>query len=329
MRLSAKMIAAGLAFVTVGGVLASTQWSYAGVKRRLFGPTCAEGLVRMTIAPGGQQTSQQDVANAACVRVASEKGRPVLVNLHQWSADFTEINAEVLRYAQDNDFNLITPNLHGPNDKPQACGSDDVVVGLDRAIDFMAEAGSAGDAKVVVIGVSGGGYTALHHVYRGQSRVDYYSIWVPITDLGTWHRQSSVRNLKYAQDIEKCTGLDEQELKKRSPLTYASAMDMPDKPILLAAGVMDGHGEFAVPISHSLNLFDVWANKTGGDQVSAIERSDLLTLNYQPASSTDPSRALLMGRAGKAQLLIFEGGHEILEDFALSEISRFLEPPAS
>jgi pimeloyl-ACP methyl ester carboxylesterase len=318
--------ALGIFLAVCLGVLAlgSFQGSYAGVKRRIFGPMCAEGLSKVSVGPA----SPGD-AHHACMRIASEAGRPVIVNLHQWSADFTEINASVLKYAISNDLNLIIPNLYGPNNSPQACGSDDVMSDVDAAIDFVEIAGKSQGAKVVMIGVSGGGYTALNHVYRGKRRADYYSIWVPITDLGSWHRQSVSRGLKYADDIKKCTGLDTAEMRKRSPLTYASSMEMPETPILLAAGARDGHGPFAVPITHTLNIFDVWATKTGAEAISAEERSNLLTLNYDQPDITDPAKALLLGRAGNAQLLIFDGGHEMLEDFALSEVSNFLEPPAS
>ena len=59
------------------------------------------------------------------------------------------------------DYNYIRPNFQGPNNNVNACLSDLVIHDLDAAIDWISKFPNVDKTKIILIGSSGGGYTAL------------------------------------------------------------------------------------------------------------------------------------------------------------------------
>ncbi len=279
---------------------------------------CRAGLTRQVIDVDGHQ-------QFACMRVATTPGRPLLVALHQWSSDYRESNEAVVQYAIARDLNYVTPDAGGPNNTPEACGSDAAVAAIDRAISDLRAKGDAADAPVVVIGQSGGGYAALNHLMRGQFKAAYYSTWVPITDLSRWYRQSRNRGIKYADDIANCTGLDPAELQHRSPLSYAASGIPAGTRVLVAAGINDGHGSLSVPISHSLDFFDAIAAGEGTPQIPTEVRTALLTIDYDEVEKDNEVEVIYRNSSGPLDLLVFVGGHDFLVRAALARITTVLE----
>ena len=69
----------------------------------------------------------------------SKERKPLLVALHTWSGNYKQAGSE-LNYAHwcvENDWNMIHPHFRGPNNKPQALGSDLVVADISSAVTYM------------------------------------------------------------------------------------------------------------------------------------------------------------------------------------------------
>ncbi|MCA9067472.1 MAG: prolyl oligopeptidase family serine peptidase, partial [Planctomycetaceae bacterium] len=173
-------------------------------------------------------------------------------------------------------------------------------------------------------GTSGGGHMAMLMAGYHPERFSAVSAWVGISDLAAWY-QFHVRDGKpqrYAQMVVKsCGGAPgasakvDQEYKARSPIFHLHQTG--DLPIHLYAGRHDGHTG-SVPVSHTLNAFNVIAEAGGHEKVSEAEIQQLLNdkpLENPKSGDTDDSPTLgrktyLQRKAGSARVTIFEGGHE-------------------
>ena len=276
-------------------------------------------------------------AQPALLRRASEPGRPLAVVVHTWSGDWRQRSASLIDEAIQRDWNWVHPDAQGPNTQPTACGSDAVVADLDAAIAYAVRETGADPERVHVVGSSGGGYTALVHLMRGREPVASYDAWVPITDLEAWHRESAARASTYHRDVLACTGseggaLDVAEARQRSPLWAPVPLDKLTGPdptrVRLYAGVRDGFSG-SVPITHSLFFYDTLARAlaeaTGepldGESMVGADAAVLLASLGWPGEAdfgVIGGREVVYRREhGPVSLVVFQGGHEMLDDVAL------------
>ena len=153
--------------------------------------------------------------------------------------------------------------------------------------------------------------------------------WVPISDLGKWHAETTKRKLKYAREIELSIGgrplpgtKAVAEAKKRSAITYlARAKGM-------ALDINDGHNG-SVPINHSLEAFNVLAVEK--DRIGAKEISEFVKTAKVPAAlkgqelvdATYGKKVVLFrSKSGTARVTIFQGGHELISEAALQWLAK-------
>lgn len=256
--------------------------------------------------------------------IAKTQPTPLLVFLHSWSGDYRQDNSKWLADAARRNWIFLHPNFRGRNDHPEACGSALARQDILDAIDHVSEKFQVDSARVYLAGSSGGGHMAMLMAGYYPERFSAVSAWVGISDLAAWYR-FHVRDGKpqrYAQMVEKSCGgppgssanVDE-EYKARSPIDHLHKIG--DLPIHLYAGLHDGHTG-SVPVSHTLNAFNVIAKAGGYEEVSELEIQQLLKdapLETPKPGDTDDSPTLgrktyLQRRAGKARVTIFEGGHE-------------------
>jgi len=181
---------------------------------------------------------------------ASEPQRPLLVGLHTWSFDrFNQIE-NMLPFAEKHDFNLLLPDFRGPNngknpDPVKACGSEYAKQDIKDAIDYLV-ANEAVDAEnIYLLGLSGGGHMALLMAGFCPEYFKAIGAFVPIADLKKW----SVENPKYGEKIRACCGEDEQELAKRSPISYIDTIATANLKIF------HGKRDSVVPVTQSINLY--------------------------------------------------------------------------
>ncbi|MFI4913086.1 MAG: alpha/beta hydrolase family protein [Sedimentisphaeraceae bacterium JB056] len=253
------------------------------------------------------------------------EARPLLVALHEWSSDYTQAleKREYIEFCRANDWHFIHPDFRGPNNNPMATGSKEAVRDIIDAVEFVKDNHSVDDRAVFLVGVSGGGYTALMTLSQYPDIWSAVSVWVPIVDLARWYEQCRARGLaKYCKDIElSCGGVPEKEghafaeAQKRSPINYLR--QIPGLDIDINAGINDGHIG-SVPIEHSFRAFNAIVDEI--DRVPDNEISEFVSKKRVPDclkgnyidDAYGVNKVLFRRISKKVRLTIFDGGHEIL-----------------
>ena len=148
---------------------------------------------------------------------SSKSGQPLIVSLHTWSGDFTQLDS-ISWEIKDRDWNYIHPNFRGPNFTEDACGSDLVIADIEDAIHYAIKETGANPKEVHIIGVSGGGHAAMMCYMKLKYPVKSFSSWVGVSNLKDWYFENLGRGQHYATDILRVTGdsinLNEKEAEK-------------------------------------------------------------------------------------------------------------------
>ena len=267
------------------------------------------------------------VQKAWYYRAKGPEPRPLLVSLHTWSGDYNQKDT-LAAMAVENNWHYIHPDFRGPNWTPKACCSEFAMEDIDQAIDFAIRQGGVDAGRIVVNGVSGGGYAALAVYMRSRHPIERILSWVPISDLTAWYEQSVIRKANYAKHILQCTESAEDELdmgaaRSRSPLYW----ETPDRDTRLQifAGVYDGI-QGSVPITHSLNFYNKLVNDLGAsspsDLISDAEKAWLLEHRkpFHTSAMIGDRKVCLAKEYKTVELVIFEGNHEMLVDVAAQNI---------
>lgn len=263
----------------------------------------------------------------------SKRPVPLLVALHTWSGDYRQKSQAVYaKWCVEKGWAYIHPNFRGPNNKPQATGSELVVADIVSAVAFAKRSTAVDAERVYLVGASGGGYTAMLLAGRKPELWTAVSAWVPITDLRAWYFESKKASRKYFRDIARsCGGAPgdspavDREYKNRSPITHLS--NAVGLRVDINAGIRDGHAG-SVPISHSLGAFNLLAAKK--DRIAArdieyfVKHAKVPSHLQRPV--TDPSYGkktpLFRKSSGNARVTIFDGGHELVAPAALAWLER-------
>jgi len=266
-------------------------------------------------------------------KATSKEKKPLIVSIHQWSADYQNFKNSMAPEAKQEDWNYIFPDVRGPNNHPKACGSDYLVNDIDQAIEWAVTHLPVDPSAIYIVGASGGGYNALCHFMKSRYPVKAYSVWVPITDLDSWYYESLSRKNKYAKDIvsclcDSCREYNKEKARERSPLYLETPKDKLETTRLhIYAGVHDGYTG-AVPVSHSLRFYNKLLTDWGVDtkaQITSEEMVWILTARSAPYLSKYKigEREVLYNKSiGNLSISIFEGGHEILVDEVIPELRR-------
>ena len=263
----------------------------------------------------------------------SKKSKPLLVALHTWSID--HLNDHGVPYAKwciSKDWVLIYPYFRGPNNNPDATGSDLVVNDIKSAVRYAMEHSSIDPGRIYLVGASGGGYTSLLVAGKAPELWAGVSAWVPITDLKNWYYESVERKKKYAGDIvASCGGVPEasdavaKEYFNRSPINFLQ--NAKNIPLDINAGIHDGHSG-SVPISHTINAFNVLA--PDADKISETDIDFFVNQQKVPQAlqgdffdpNYDENKVLFRRVSNKTRVTIFEGGHEIIFNAALKWLEK-------
>lgn len=270
---------------------------------------------------------------------------PLLVFLHSWSARYNESESvkDALAECRRRGWVFLSPNFRGPNDRPEACGSELAMQDVLDAVAFARGQARIDRHRIWILGGSGGGHMALMMSSRAPRLWAAVSVWVPISDLAAWHTFSKSAGSRYHAMLEKCCGgppgepAAAREYRARSPLfRLGRARGLR---IAIDAGIRDGH-EGSVPISHSLLAFNALAKANGAEacMLSPAEIEEFTRharvprqLKIEVEDEPERKRTVLFRRtAGPVRLTIFDGGHAIdvhtgmnwLAATALTETSR-------
>jgi poly(3-hydroxybutyrate) depolymerase len=288
-------------------------------------------------------TSSVDGTRQPCYLILPDgfdpKGPPVplLASLHTWSGDVDQRDPDMEAEADQRGWIYLWPHFRGPNQSPDACGSEKARQDVLDAVDWVIERYPIDTRRIYLTGASGGGHMAMVMAGRHPKRWTAVSAWVGISDLAAWHARHAAG--RYGQMIRASCGgapgasdaVDEQ-YRLRSPKTWLSRAA--DVPLDLAAGVHDGHTG-SVPVRHTLDAFNVVAAAQGLPGVTEQEIAELSRpdgrLKHPRAGDEmkDPSfgRAIYLRRtAGKARVTVFEGGHERIAAAAAEWLGRHAKP---
>jgi pimeloyl-ACP methyl ester carboxylesterase len=259
--------------------------------------------------------------------------RPLIVSLHTWSGSYSDPDP-LAALAITEGWNYIHPDFRGPNWTQEACLSNAVISDIDDAIQFAIDHGSVDQKNIFLVGASGGGYTTLGAYLRIKRKIRLFQAWVPISDLSAWYYQSAYRAGDISEQIIKCSSpsevFDEEAAKSRSPIFW----DVP-KPangrLELYAGIDDGYTG-SVPISHSIQFYNRLVSEYG-NQAQIVENSVVVSLLTRGPESTVNSKVIdgrtvfLAKITPEVSLTIFQGGHEMLVEYAFERMKHIYESP--
>ena len=266
---------------------------------------------------------------------AKTEAVPLLVTLHSWSGDYTQTAKARADWAIKQDWALIAPNFRGPNNKPEACGSELAVADIVAAVSYMQSRTNIDQERIYLIGSSGGGYGSMLLAGRHPEIWAGVSAWVGISDLKAWHAETTARKLKYARDLEQSCGgppgaspeVDEQYRLRSSNTWIARAIGVP---LDINHGIHDGHTG-SVPCSHSITAFNLLAEPSkriddADIQYILAERKIPESLKREGGErQNDPlygNLTVLFRRvSGNTRLTLFDGGHAGSDHAALHWLS--------
>ncbi|MFT7639306.1 MAG: poly(3-hydroxybutyrate) depolymerase [Pirellulaceae bacterium] len=259
--------------------------------------------------------------------------RPLVVSLHSWSADFEQRNKELEAEADRFGWIYLFPNFRGVNKQPDACGSLKAQQDIIDAVAWAKETQRVDPSRIYLTGTSGGGHMTMLMAGRYPDVWAAASAWVGISDLAAWHAKH--KDSRYGAMMRaSCSGApgDNEAVDKqyimRSPLTYLAAAK--DLPLELAAGIHDGYTG-SVPISHSLNAFNMIALARNDSTISAEEILQLSQKNGRLAKPTKSDQVVdesygrqihLRRQTGPVRVTIFEGGHEGIAKATVAWLSQ-------
>jgi pimeloyl-ACP methyl ester carboxylesterase len=260
---------------------------------------------------------------------------PLLVGLHTWSGDYRQtLSVPYAQWCLEHKWNFIHPNFRGPNNNPFACGSELVVADIVSAVSYARAHANVDETRIYCVGVSGGGMAALLMAGRAPEIWAGVSAWAPIADLKQWYVERSApgdKNRKLWEDMHAALGGDPatdsaaaEQARLRSPITYLERAR--GIPIDINEGIHDGYTG-SVPIGHALNAFNVLANdaqRIAEADIHFMVRKQMVpeALAYSSADEQYGEKKVLFRRqSGNARITIFEGGHEIIYNAALSWLS--------
>jgi len=263
---------------------------------------------------------------------------PLLVALHTWSGDHLQtLQVPFADWALERGWVFIAPEFRGPNRRPEAAGSELVVQDILDAVAEARRRAHVDPRRIYLIGLSGGGYTALLMAGRHHELWAGVSAWVPIADLRAWYRECRALGSDHADDIvASCGGppgasaAADREYRLRSPLTWLDPGD--DVPLDINAGIHDGHSPGGVPVCHALRAFNAVAREP--DRVSEDEIAHFVERRTVPSHLSRPlddpdygDRPPLFRRtSGSARVTLFDGGHEIVYEAGLRWLERQRKP---
>jgi acetyl esterase/lipase len=265
---------------------------------------------------------------------------PLLVAFHTWSGDYLQDEGPYAEWCLARGWAFLHPDLRGPANRPDAAGSELAFADLEAALDLVRSRRRIDPDRIYAVGVSGGGMMALLAAARMPDVWAAASAWVPVTDLAAWHVDSIARKNKYAAEIEQVCGgppgssaTVDAAYATRSVLARLGAAEIPF-PLDINTGIHDGY-EGSVPVSHAIRAFNVVAEVADRIPEATIEalvreRAVPPALAFEGSDPLYESRPVLLRRtSGGSRLTIFDGGHEILHEAALSwlEAQRRAAPP--
>lgn len=259
----------------------------------------------------------------------SNTQKPLIVSLHTWDGSYSQKD-DIARICEKKNLNYIHPDFRGANRTINACCSQLALADIDDAITYAIVNFNVDTSKIYVIGASGGGYATLSTFMKSKHHIKKFSAWSSITDLNAWYNECKIRNSPFSQDILNCTNstnqLNIENAKQKSPIYWDTPKEkLKESKVSIYTGVFDGI-QGSVPITHSINFYNkILTDLSVSDSskyISTSEKSKILEFRKPLANYgyIGGRKVYLRKKFKNLSLVIFEGNHEILTEFALNEL---------
>lgn len=185
-------------------------------------------------------------------RAEGNEKRPLLVGLHTWSHNRTNMIQYLLKFAEEQNFSLLMPEFRGNNltgnpNKEKACGSLYAKQDIKDAIDYVVEnEGVIDQNNIFLVGLSGGGHMAMLMAGYCPEYFRAIAAFAPISDLERWKGEAP----SYAPHVDYCCNSDPEEMLKRSAINYYDTIARANMKIF------HGRIDEVVPFRQSLDFFN-------------------------------------------------------------------------
>ncbi len=257
----------------------------------------------------------------------------MVISLHTWGGDYLQKDT-LINMCIERDFNYIHPDFRGPNNRPQACGSELVIRDIDDAIDWALENTKTDPADIHVVGVSGGAFATVLTYLKSRHPIRSFSAYAGLYDLVDWYYESLGRKSRYATDIARVTSgtpdrPDLEEARKRSPFYMEKPVtDRSRSKLNLYCGIHDGYTG-SVPVSHTLKMYNKLVKSFDPRAITSLVPEEYVhTMVRERTLPGAGEQGDFMGRKviyknhyqDKLKLIVFEGGHEMPPGDALAHI---------
>ena len=156
-----------------------------------------------------------------------------------------------------------------------------------------------------------------------------------MVDLLRWYDETKIRKLEYSNDILSCTEsdnniLNEDIANKKSPIYWQTPKQKLNYASLdIYTGVYDGMiGNGPIPITHSINFYNKLLNDIGEKDKNKYvsDKEKLFLLEYRKSlgsfGSISGRKVFLFKESNNIRLTLFDGGHEILKEFAFQQLIK-------
>ena len=273
--------------------------------------------------------TDNNIQKAYFFKAKSNQAKPLIISLHTWSGYYYQTD-DIAKICKEKDINYIHPDFRGANWTKDACCSELALNDIDDAISYAVENSNVDPGRIYVVGVSGGGYATLSTFMRSKHKINKFSAWASISDLIAWYNESKIMGNKYAENILECTdaknGLNIENAKQRSPIYWKTPIEkLTSSKLSIYAGIYDGI-QGSVPITHSINFYNKLLTDLSVSDTSkyVTDSEKLKLLEFRKPlgefGSIAGRKVFLRKEFGNLSLIIFEGNHEMLTEFAVSEL---------
>lgn len=157
----------------------------------------ASDMAASSVFPASMVTSDYVEASAAgepyLIKCTPQANRIILF-LHTWSNDYRTIKQVFPELSALDRACIVSPNFNGPNNTPQALGSDDTMDRIDIVLKEVQY--KTGLSRVYISAVSGGTMAALNYMGKYPGKVHLASLWLVIDDLASLYNTTQDQSLK-------------------------------------------------------------------------------------------------------------------------------------
>jgi pimeloyl-ACP methyl ester carboxylesterase len=284
-------------------------------------PAPPTGTAHITVKSSIDGTDQDSILVTPS-RVTEPK--TVAVYLHGWSVTDTDRRPDAEAEAEKRGWYLLTPNMRGPYDHVDGCGSKTMQQDVLDAVAFTQSNYGVNAKRVYLVGFSGGGLMAMMLAALHPGTFAAISEWAGTFDMAAWYADHATD--RYATGMNKCfggppTGSTQLAAIYRDASPIGHLTPQLQVPLDMNAQKDDP----TVADTHSLHAFQavVPGLLTDAEVAGVIKGATPLA---QPYTWTDPAtgrHVYLRKQNNQVRLTIREGGHEMFAKAAFEWFDQF------